>query len=83
MGTGIGAYPMLPQKAFAAPGNFLCCLWSIDSKPTRPKRTYTRKIPLISLNDIYQFNQKEITFPVRSMWLSVMNNKPFLVIETQ
>ncbi len=82
MGAGVGAYPMMSTTPYHQ-GSFLCCLWSIDSKPKRPTKTYTRVIPLTSLNEIYEFNQKEITFPVRSMWLSVIGDTPFLVIETR
>ncbi len=82
MGAGVGAYSMMSMTPYHQ-GSFLCCLWSMDSNPTKPRSAYTREIPLTSLNEIYEFNQREITFPVKSVWLSVMDNTPFLVIETR
>jgi len=78
MGSELGAYP---QPPLYRPGNFLCCLWSKQSNPKFPTRTYTRKIPLTNLDDIYKFNQKGIMSPVKSLWLSSINNRPYLVIE--
>jgi len=78
MGGEIGAYP---QPPLYRPGDFLCCLWSKKSNPEFPIRTYTRKIPLTNLADIYKFNQKEITSSVKSLWLTIIDNKPYLVIE--
>ena len=79
MGAEVGAYP---QPPLYKPGDFLYCLWSKKPYPELPGRTYSRRIPLTNLDDIYKFNQEKITYPATSIWLSVKNRIPYLVIET-